>query len=177
MPPVRWSLSPIYREKPVPFFRKNCYATPLQFGCNWPLRLWIVHKIRSAGRNTRPPTCPLSPPGTARRTVGRRWNGTCSWRPTAPIARGSGRSPGRSGKGHGDASPGLRGRGDRPCWFFLFPYFFGLKNYDFGVIFTPRKGQGVFRHGKRFYMLQNTPCYFLTKIEIRPWRIGVSVER
>ena len=35
--------------------------------------------------------------------------------PTAPTARGSGRSPARSGKGHGDASPGLRGRGDRPC--------------------------------------------------------------
>jgi len=26
-------------------------------------------------------------------------------------------------------------------------------------------------------MLQNTPCYFLTKIEIRHGRIGVSVER
>ncbi|WP_199718930.1 hypothetical protein [Parabacteroides sp. CH2-D42-20] len=26
-------------------------------------------------------------------------------------------------------------------------------------------------------MLQNTPCYFLTKIEIRPGRIGVSVKR
>ena len=34
-----------------------------------------------------------------------------------------------------------RGRDDRPCWFFLFPYFFGLKNYDFGVIFTPARGK------------------------------------
>lgn len=31
--------------------------------------------------------------------------------------------------------------------------------------FYPRKGQGVFRHGKRFCSIQNTPCYFLTKIE------------
>ncbi|MFK1752331.1 hypothetical protein ACIXBR_23105, partial [Bacteroides fragilis] len=43
--------------------------------------------------------------------------------------------------------------------------------------FYPRKGQGVFRHGKRFCSIQNTPCYFLTKIEIRHGRIGVSVER
>ena len=25
--------------------------------------------------------------------------------------------------------------------FFLFPCFFGLKNYDFGVIFTPARGK------------------------------------
>ena len=82
-----------------------------------------------------------------------------------PIVRGSGRSPGRSGTAHGGVSPGLGGRGDRPCWFFLFPCFFELKKSRLRSGFHPRKGQGVFRHGKRFRVPRNTPCYFLAKIE------------
>ena len=32
--PVRWSLSPVCREKPVPFSPKSYYSEPLPLGCN-----------------------------------------------------------------------------------------------------------------------------------------------
>jgi len=80
----------------------------------------------------------------------------------------------------------------------LFPYFFGLKNYDFGVIFTPARGKafsgtenGSMCHRThlailyKFLTLGKTSKLallslnrnFLTKIEIRHGRIGVSVKR
>ena len=57
---------------------------------------------------------------------------------------------------------------DRPCWFFLFPCFFELKNHDFGVVFIPARGKAFSGSENGFVCHKTHLAIFRRKSKIRP---------